>query len=297
MVSIIIPTYNASRYLAAQLNALHRQTVGHAEILIIDSSSTDNTLEVANSYKLKTFVIPKSEFDHGGTRTLAGRWASGDTLVYMTQDVVPVHESAIENLLKPLMSDKRIGTAFGRQIPSPEATPFAIHLRMFNYPEKSYVRTLDDRDMFGLRATFCSNSFAVYRRSALEDVGWFKEKLLFGEDMHACARMLMKGYKVGYAADAMVYHSHNYSLLDEFRRYFAIGVFHKQEQWLLEEFGRPEGEGLRYVKSELSFLLSMRLFHYLPISLFRSLLKFAGYKLGYHYDKFPWARSLSSHAK
>lgn len=297
MVSIIIPTYNASRYLAAQLNALHRQTVGDAEILIIDSSSTDNTLEIANSYKLKTFVIPKSEFDHGGTRTFAGRQASGDSLVYMTQDAIPVHESAVENLLKPLKSDDRIGMAFGRQIPSPDATPFAIHPRMFNYPEKSYVRTLDDRVMFGLKAAFCSNSFAVYRRSTLEDVGWFKEKLLFGEDMHACARMLMRGYKVGYVADAMVYHSHNYSLPDEFRRYFAIGMFHKQEQWLLEEFGGAEGEGLRYVKSELSFLLSTKLFHYLPISLLRSLCKFAGYKLGYHYDSFSWVRSLGTHAK
>ena len=73
MVSVVIPTYNASRYLDAQLRALRAQTVKDLDILVIDSSSSDKTLDIAKQYSVQTVTIPKEKFDHGGTRTLAGR--------------------------------------------------------------------------------------------------------------------------------------------------------------------------------------------------------------------------------
>ena len=298
-ISIIILTYNASRYLDAQLKTLLNQGIKDSEIIIVDSSSSDNTLEIAKSYGVHALVIPKKEFDHGGTRTLAGKKAKGEFLIYLTQDALPCDAFTIANLLQPLLNEKTIGAVFGRQLPYPDATPFAKHLRYFNYPEKSYIRSANDRRTHGVRTVFCSNSFAAYRRSALEDVGWFKQKLTLGEDMLACAKMLLKGYKLGYVAEATVYHSHNYSLADEFKRYFDIGVFHKMENWILEEFGRPEGEGLRYSKSEISFLVANGLLHFLPLSIIRSFLKFIGYRLGYHYDMLPdsLVKRLSMHAK
>jgi rhamnosyltransferase len=286
-ISIIIPTYNASRYLDVQLKALLSQCIKDSEIIIVDSSSSDNTLEIAKLYGVHAFVIPKKEFDHGGTRTLAGKKAKGECLIYLTQDAIPCDAFAIANLLQPLLNDKTIGAAFGRQVPYPDATPFAKHLRFFNYPEKSYIRSANDRRKYGMRTVFCSNSFAAYRRSALEDVGWFKQKLTLGEDMLACANMLLKGYKLGYVSEATVYHSHNYSLVDEFKRYFDTGVFHKMENWILEEFGRPEGEGLRYIKSEISFLIADGHIYLLPLAIIRSSLKVVGYKLGYHYNRLP----------
>ena len=91
MVSVVIPTYNAARYLDAQLRALRTQTVKDLEILIIDSSSSDQTLEIAKQHAIQTAIIPKEKFDHGGTRTLAGKTRSvGDILVYPTQDALPV---------------------------------------------------------------------------------------------------------------------------------------------------------------------------------------------------------------
>ncbi len=65
----------------------------------------------------------------------------------------------------------------------------------------------------------------------------------------------------------------------EFKRYFDIGVFHKCENWILEEFGKPKGEGIRYIKSELRFLLDNCVYHLLPESFIRNILKFIGYKL------------------
>jgi rhamnosyltransferase len=286
-ISIIIPTYNASRYLDAQLKALLSQSIKDSEIIIVDSSSSDNTLEISKSYGAHALVIPKKEFDHGGTRTLAGKKAKGEFLIYLTQDALPCDAFAIANLLQPLLNEKTIGAVFGRQVPYSDATPFAKHLRYFNYPEKSYIRSANDRRTHGVRTVFCSNSFAAYSRSALEDVGWFKQKLTLGEDMLACAKMLLKGYKLGYVSEATVYHSHNYSLVDEFKRYFDTGVFHKMENWILEEFGRPEGEGLRYFKSEISFLVANGHIYLLPLAIIRNSLKFVGYRLGYHYNRLP----------
>ena len=299
MVTVVIPTYNASRYLDKQLRSLRSQTMKDLDILVIDSSSSDETLDIARQHAIQTVIIPKEEFDHGGTRTLAGKTRSaGDILVYLTQDALPCDERAIETLIQPLLAEQKCGTAFGRQIPYQNATPFAQHLRQFNYPPQSYLRTYADREALGIRAAFCSNSFAAYRRDALEDVGWFAENLVLAEDMHVCARMLMKGYKLRYVAEADVYHSHNYTVAQEFKRYFDLGVFFEKERWLLDEFGRPEGEGVRFVRSELSYLTSQGLLHLLPISLLRAGAKLIGYRLGHYYTHLPPAvlKRMSMHS-
>jgi rhamnosyltransferase len=299
VVSVVIPTYNASRYLDVQLRALRTQTVKDLEILVIDSSSSDKTLDIAKQYSVLTVTIPKEEFDHGGTRTLAGKIRSGgDILVYLTQDALPCDGRTIETLIQPLLAEEKCGAAFGRQIAYQDATPFAKHLRLFNYPPQSCTRTYADRTALGIRAAFCSNSFAAYRRDALDEVGWFMENLLLAEDMHVCARMLMKGYTLRYIAEAVVYHSHNYTVAQEFKRYFDLGVFFEKQRWLLDEFGRPEGEGIRFVRSEFSYLMSQGLLHLFPISLMRSAAKLMGYRLGHYYRHLPQAvlRRVSMHA-
>ena len=245
-------------------------------------------MDIAKQYSVRTLIIPKVEFDHGGTRTLAGKIRSaGDILVYLTQDALPCDDEAIENLIQPLLAEQVCGASFGRQIPYQDATPFAQHLRLFNYPPQSYLRTYADRAALGIRAAFCSNSFAAYRRDALDEVGWFAKNLLLAEDMHVCARMLKKGYKLRYVAEAVVYHSHNYTVAQEFKRYFDLGAFFEKERWLLDEFGRPEGEGVKFVRSELSYLGSHGLLHLLPISLMRAVAKLIGYRLGHYYKYLP----------
>jgi rhamnosyltransferase len=297
VLTIIIPTYNASQYLDAQLTALRAQTIKDLDILIIDSSSSDETVSIAKKHAVETLVIPKHEFDHGGTRTLAGKYrATADLLVYLTQDALPVDNRAIESLVQPLY-DPACGAAFGRQIPYDDATPFGRHLRFFNYPPTSYIRTYKDRTSLGIRAAFCSNSFAAYRRDALDEVGWFVQNLLVAEDIHVCARMLRKGFAVGYVAEAMVYHSHNYTVPQEFQRYVDLGVFFGKERWLLDDFGKPEGEGVRFIRSEWSFLLSHGLIYLLPLSVLRAAAKLLGYRLGLLHEFLPsWMlKKLSMH--
>lgn len=104
----------------------------------------------------------------------------------------------------------------------------------------------------------------MYRRSALEAVGGFPADVIGSEDAYVAARMLLAGWKVQYAASAQVYHSHDYRLMDEFHRYFDIGVFYGREPWIRQAFGDAGGEGKRYVLAELRALREANALHRAP---------------------------------
>jgi len=294
-VSVIIPTYNGAKHLSELMKRLASQSITF-ELIIVDSSSTDDTVEIVSPYADKLLTIPSETFDHGGTRTLAAKEASGELVIFLTQDALPADDLSLETLLKPL-KDPEVSAVYGRQLPHEKSSLFGKHLRHFNYPEQSYTRILQDKERYGLKTAFFSDSFSVYRKEALERIGYFRDHLIVGEDMTAAANLLMMGYKISYCAEAEVYHSHSYTITEEFKRYFDTGVFHADQNWLLDTFGKAEGEGKRYIKSELAFLRSCRAYHRIPEFIIRNMMKYLGYKLGTHYQRLPnWlAYRLSMH--
>jgi rhamnosyltransferase len=296
MISIIIPTYNAENYLQKLLESLKNQTIKNFELIIIDSSSTDKTVEIAKKYTDNVIIIPQSEFDHGGTRTKAAKISKGEILVFLTQDALPCNKYTIENLVK-VFDSSEIAAAFGRQLPYKDTNIFGKHLRYFNYPEKSYIRNKNDIKKFGIKTAFLSDSFAAYKKEVLESIGWFKDGLIVGEDTYAGAKLILENYSIAYVAEAKVYHSHSYTIWQEFKRYFDIGVFHKSENWLLEKLGKVESEGMKYIKSEINYLLKNNVWYLLPELFVRNGMKYIGYKLGFNYEKLPLflIKKLSMH--
>jgi rhamnosyltransferase len=275
------------------LEKLSLQSITPYELLVVDSSSSDNTQTVAKEFGAEVVTIPQSEFDHGATRTMASLRTSGDILIFFTQDAMPVNDDLLELLITPFAQDETIAISYGRQLPNPDATLSATALRFFNYPAESRVRQFSDKETLGLKTAFVSNSCAAYRRSSLEEVGYFPENLIFGEDTCTAGRLLQNNYKIAYVAKAAVLHSHNYSLAQEFHRSFDIGVLHKTEEWLPRTFGRAEGEGLKYIKYELSMIWKQKKVLLLPLFFCRNLTKFIGYKLGSKYNILPqwvWPR-------
>lgn len=210
-----------------------------------------------------------------------------DVLICMTQDAVLAGPDALVSLLAAF-ADPTVGAAYGRQLPHTDAGPLAAHARLFNYPDASRVVSLADKDRLGLKTCFMSNSFAAYRVADLLAVGGFPANVILGEDMAVTARLLLAGKRVVYQAQACVYHSHDYSPLEDFRRYFDTGVFHAREQWLLNAFGGASGEGLRFVKSELRYLLKNAPW-LIPSALLRTVLKLLGYRLGRAEARLPLA--------
>nr|WP_299379348.1 glycosyltransferase [uncultured Halomonas sp.] len=277
-VAIIVPTYNGRHEVEHAICAIKNQTID-GDLYVVDSSSTDGTREWLEEHLDTVHVIPSEEFDHGGTRQmLVDRHAGYDIYVFLTQDAYLADEHALSRLVE-CFADPAVGVAYGRQLPHHGATPLAQHARLFNYPPASRTITYQDRTHLGFKAAFNSNSFAAYRATALADVGGFPSHTILSEDMYVAAKMLMKGWKVAYAGDALCRHSHNYTIFQEFSRYFDIGVFNAREAWIQEHFGTPDGEGRRYVFSEIRFVLP-RYWYLLPEVALRNCCKYLGFKLG-----------------
>lgn len=277
-IACIVPTYNGRAELGRLLDSLEQQSASF-DLFIVDSSSQDGTAELARIRVPSVVSIPSSQFNHGGTRQMmVGLNPGYDVYVFLTQDAYLEDPDAIKRLLAPF-ADERLGAVCGRQLPHLNATPLARHARLFNYSDVSQVKSVEDVPALGIKTAFMSNSFAAYRGEALLAVGGFPEHVIFAEDMYVAAKMLLAGWKVAYAGDASCRHSHNYSVQEEFRRYFDMGVFHAREPWIREHFGGAGGEGLRFVKSELAYLgLSHSLLW--PPAIFRNACKLLAYKLG-----------------
>lgn len=279
-VQLAIPVLNPGRYAKALVAAIREQTLQVDRVVVVDSSSDDGTVAEFQQLHADVVEIPRSEFDHGGTRNLALSRYPADICLFLTQDAIPADRRTFEHLVGALVRHERAGMAYGRQIPHANATPIAAHARLFNYPAESEYRTATDIPRLGIRAAFCSNSFAAYRRVALEEVNGFPERILFGEDTYVAARLLERGWGIGYAADAVVAHSHNYTVEQDFRRYFDLGAFHATERWYTELLGTAGKEGRRFVLSEWRHLRACGESFVLPRILFRNGGRWLGYRAG-----------------
>ena len=127
-ISVIIPTLNAGASIGGLLSSLQSQDIESPEIIIIDSSSGDNTVDIAKGFGVKPIVIPKSAFNHGKTRNIAAMEAKGDILVFMTQDALPADNTLLSRLTAPLKKSG-IAATFGRHIPGDDASPLEVFLQ------------------------------------------------------------------------------------------------------------------------------------------------------------------------
>ena len=278
-VALVLPTHNPAVLWPLWFTAVRAQRLS-VNTLIVDSSSCDGSDFLALPMGWQLVRVSVDDFNHGGTRNLALQHLPNgtDVTVFMTQDALLSDPNALSRLVA-VFANPEVACAYGRQLPHSDATPIAAHARHFNYLDQSRTVSFEDKAHLGLKACFLSNSFAAYRLSDLQAVGGFPSDVILGEDMSVAARLLMAGKQVAYVADACVFHSHNYSLGQEFRRYFDTGVFHARSPWLLQAFGSAGGEGFRFVKSELAYLWR----HapaWIPSAIIRTACKLLGYRLG-----------------
>ncbi|WP_446919828.1 glycosyltransferase family 2 protein, partial [Klebsiella pneumoniae] len=166
-----------------------------------------------------------------------------------TQDAIP-EMHFIENISQAF-DDPNVACAYGRQLPHEGANSLAKHARSFNYSSHGYVCGKENIPEMGIKTVFMSNSFSAYRLSIFQELGGFPSNTILCEDMYYAAKAVLAGYKIAYVPSAIVYHSHNYTPIEEFKRYFDIGVFHTDEQWIREKFGNAGGEGKKFIISEL----------------------------------------------
>ena len=253
-VSLIIPTLNAESEIEQLIDTLLGQSRVPDEIILVDSSSEDRTAEIASSYReVVVEVIDRRDFDHGLTRDWALRQSSGDIVCFMTQDAVPANDVFVEKLITPILEDPSIAISSGRQLPKADARRFEQLVRAFNYTDESNVRSKDDVPRLGVKAYFATDVCAAYRRSAYLELGGFGRTDM-SEDMLMAAKAVNSGWKVAYAADAEVYHSHNLTARQQYERNFAIGGFLERNADLLS-CASEVGEGGRLAKDVAATLV------------------------------------------
>lgn len=254
-VSVVIPTLNAGKELNSLLCALKEQRCPAEEIIVIDSSSEDSTVDICKKNENVSLLrIPRESFDHGRTRDFALRHCRGEIVVFLTQDAVPANAGFLEKLIRPL-EDHTTAISVGRQLPKKNATKAEALVRSFNYPAESFIRSKEDISRLGIKAFFCSDSCAAYRKDIYLKLGGFEYPLKSNEDMFFAAKALQNGYRIAYAADAMVYHSHNFTLREQYRRNYIQGYEIERHRELIGDVSLST-EGIKLVQAVSRQLLS-----------------------------------------
>mgnify|MGYP004732553793 FL=1 len=291
-IEVIIPTYKPGNQLEELLGRLEKQTLLPDRIHIVDTRSGDfpEGLETAERLEesgvpLKVTHIEKENFDHGGTRAMAADMSSADILVFMTQDALPANPYLLQNLCKAFEGEK-IGAAYARQLPKKDCRLLERYTRSFNYPKESKIKSQEDLPKLGIKTYFCSNVCAAYRKDVYDSLGGFEERTIFNEDMILAGKIIQSGYRIAYAADAEVFHSHNYSCKQQFKRNFDLAVSQAEHPEIFEEI-RSENEGIRLVKTTAGYLFKIRKPWLLSSLFFQSASKYLGYRIGKRYQKLP----------
>lgn len=296
--SLVILTLDAQRHLPHLLAALALLPQPPQQVLFIDSASSDDSVALVTAAGHRVHSIQRSEFGHGKTRNLAlSLCADSEFLVYLTQDALPQGRDWLARLLQPF-ADSSVALVYGRQLARAEATLSERFAREFNYPAQADRTRLADLPTRGIKAVYCSNSFCAYRRQALEAVNGFPEQLPLGEDMAVALRLLQHGYTRVYQPLAEAIHSHDYSVLQELKRYFDIGTLMAMDDELRRVRLAASGEGLRFVRGEMAAAWAQKRLGAIVGIALRTLGKYCGFALGLRYRQLPirWRRRLSMHA-
>lgn len=288
-VDVIIPTYKPGKEFLSVLELLTKQTVKPSNIIIMNTEEKYFDQLVFGSDFLKKYSNCKvyhhsrKEFDHGATRNSGVKHSDADYFVMMTQDAVPADEHLLENLLQPVVQ-KKAAVSYARQLPKEDCNPIERYTRGFNYPDKSVLKGEKDTKQLGIKTYFCSDVCAAYDREIFIKLGGFIRHTIFNEDMIYAAKAAKAGYMIAYCADAMVYHSHNYSPKQQFCRNFDLGVSQADHPEVFEEFS-PEGEGIRMVKKTAAYLWSNGYKRMIPRLMLLSGAKWLGFRKGRNYRR------------
>ena len=291
MVDLVIPVYKPQDEFVKLLDCIREQTVPIHKIILMNTEKeywddfVKKHKEIGLYENLEVYHISQEEFDHGNTRNQGISYSQSEYILLMTQDAVPEDKFLVERLLESFENPK-VALAYARQLPREDCREAEKFTRAFNYPAESVLKSEKDLETLGIKAFFCSDVCAMYRREIFEEFGGFTKKTIFNEDSIFAANALKKGYNIYYNADARVIHSHNYSNMEQFRRNFDLGVSQEQHPEVFEGIS-SESEGIHMVKTTIKELKEKGAAKEIPGYIYISGCKFIGYRLGKMYKRLP----------
>ncbi len=287
-VGVAVVTYRAGRLLDGCLPPFLASPL-RPRVLVVDSGSDDDTVARARALGAEVRVIPRETFNHGLTREAARRWLGTEIAVMVTPDVRPTGIEVLERLVAPILRGEA-AVAYARQIARPDADPVERFGRDFAFPPEGGIRDRGSWARMGTAAHYCSDACCAWWQPALDAVGGFPPTLV-SEETVAVVRLLERGYRVAYVAEAVVVHSHPSRLLADFRRQFDVGLTRTLHARELLARGGDEDRGRAYLRGLLARLAREEP-AWIPYALLHTALRYAGYRLGRTAAR--WPRGLAA---
>jgi glycosyltransferase involved in cell wall biosynthesis len=206
--SVVIRAYNESQHLPRLLEGIAHQTIKDVEVILVDSGSTDLTVQIAEKYGARIVHIPSAEFTFGRSLNFGVREATRDLVVIASAHVYPVYPDWLESLLRPF-EDEQVALTYGKQRGPITAKYSEQQIYHQWYPDTSNLKQA---------TAFCNNANAAIRKSLWEK-NLYDETLTGLEDLAWAKWAKEQGHKIAYVAEAEIIHIHNETPSGVYNRY------------------------------------------------------------------------------
>jgi rhamnosyltransferase len=215
--SIVIRAYNEQAYLGRLLDGIAHQTIKNVQVILVDSGSTDRTVQIAKEYNAEIVSIDPQDFTFGRSLNRGVEKAKADSVVIASAHVYPVYPDWLEKLLEPF-TDSKVALTYGKQRGSSSSHFSEKQIFSHWYPQDKQTEQ---------RHPFCNNANAAVRR-ALWVKQPYNESLPALEDLAWAKWAFEKNFRIVYVPDAEIVHVHNESSQGIYNRYRREGMAFKQ---------------------------------------------------------------------
>ncbi|PWB50262.1 MAG: family 2 glycosyl transferase [Anaerolineales bacterium] len=207
-VSIVIRACNEEQHIGKLLDGIAHQSIQDVETILVDSGSTDHTLEIAAAYPVQVVHIQPDEFTFGYSLNRGISESHGEYIVIASAHIYPVYPDWLECLLKPF-TDPQVALTYGKQ--RGNACNKFSEQQIFHhwYPEHSQPHQ---------PYPFCNNANAAIRRSVWQS-HHYDETLPGLEDLAWAHQIMAQGHAISYTAEAEVVHIHDETPTAVYNRY------------------------------------------------------------------------------
>jgi rhamnosyltransferase len=208
--SVVIRAKNEARLVGEVLEAVFGQRFeGGFDVVVVDSGSSDGTVEIVRRFPARLLEIPAEAFTYGRSLNVGIAAAEGGLIASLSAHSTPVDDRWLAHLVEPF-ADPRLAGVYGRQVPRANATRLELLGMQLSGVTSRRPRRHVRNPMF-------SNANGAFRRS-LSIRAPFDEQVGGAEDLAWVRQMLRAGYAVAYEPRAAVYHSHGEPFLRHLRR-------------------------------------------------------------------------------
>lgn len=199
LVSIIIRTLNESKYISLCLNAIKNQNYKNYEVILVDSGSSDDTIQRALSIMdCKVLNCFQDDYFPGISLNLGCKESNGEILVFLSAHCIPCDNDWLTNLIKPFSDNAKIAGTYGRQLPLPHSKPEDVRDLLITFGSEDKLQQVD--------------SFFHNANSAILKKVWknfpFDDKAKNIEDRIWANSVISNGFEIFYSSNSKVFHFH-----------------------------------------------------------------------------------------